>query len=194
MKSFFMQRIFPFFSASHPSDPQFDEFSLVIALVASAVPPPIPLYSEFVSTLMSARPLHPRAAKLYREYVRWMLQSQDEPAIVINSEKIQILTKVFEKIPSIENVQGLVEALRVPNPEFDPAMVLLGKLVNLNVPPLILFVLVHGYVRKCKESELDACRGLFTQLRNSEADSEKDVAIELILNRKARDLFPLLDK
>jgi hypothetical protein len=158
------------------------------------VPPPIRLYSDFISVLIQSQQLHPRAGKLYREYVRWVLQRQDEPAAVINSEGLQTLAKVFEKTPSIENAQGLVEALRVSDPGFDPVMVLLGKLVNLNVPLLMIFVLVHCYARKCKESELGACRALFAQLRESGTGTEKDTGIGLILNRKARDVLASLDK
>jgi hypothetical protein len=196
MRTFFVQRIFPFVTTAHPKCPQLQEFSAAIPIVLRNVAPPIRSYSDFIQMLVSAKEAYPGVAKFYLEYVKWLLRHEtDSKGIVtIILEQIEILTKIFERRPTVENAESLVEALTMQNVGFDPPFILLGKLAVLRVPLLITFVLVNGYVKKCGETELNACKKWFDTVRESYSWPEKEHGIELILSGKGREVIAILEQ
>jgi hypothetical protein len=191
IRAVFVQRIFPI--VFQPlSSPAFAELALAIGPVTQMVKPPNRAYAEFAEGLLADA--HPKSAVYYRDYVKWLLDGETDGDRVTNVvlEVMPVLQRRFQAMPSVEHAECIVEALRIPSRGFDAAFILLGKLAMLQVPTVFVFAMVHAYVRKSGEKEVEACRNWLDSLAESYQCREMVDGIRLILDGKPREALELI--
>jgi hypothetical protein len=178
-----------------PNSPQFGELSMAISVMSHVVQGPIPGYANFINSLINSQPVSPDAANFVREFVQRSLQGEADATRIsgLAMQGIKAFQRLFSLAPTWANAQGLIEGLRVQGIEFDPALLLIAKLVLLPVPLLAILVLVQGCVRRCSQAELDACRRVFEAVHDSYPVEELVQGVQLVLKRCPSELLAFAD-
>ncbi|KAH0795113.1 hypothetical protein GPJ56_000956 [Histomonas meleagridis] len=178
------------------NSPQFNEFSLYISVIVHSIGWPLPQYLQFIDSIIEANPTHPKATQYYRDFVRWLLGNESDPIrkadIVL--QELEVIQKIFTQNPTQENSEGLIEALVQPSYDdnFDPSLLLIGKLAMLDLPVTVILVMIQKYVRQCSEENLQKCLAMHEMFADSYHSEKKSKAIKLILERKSADALIVL--
>jgi hypothetical protein len=168
---------------------------MAVSLMSHVVQAPIPGYTNFINSLLNSELVNPNAADVMREFVQWSLQGEANATRIsgLAMQEIKAFQRLFCLAPTPAHAQGLVEGLRVQGTDFDPALLLIAKLVLLEVPLLAVLVLVQGYVRRCSPTELDACRHVFEAVHDSYPAEGLVRGVQLVLKRSPSELLAFVE-
>lgn len=184
VRNVFTQKILPFFFVE-PRQPSFAVFAEAASVATQQIAPPLPIYSSFIERIVKTKPIEPNAGHYYREFVQWLLKYEKDPVrrSDILLEELSVMQKIYAADPSIENSEGLIEAIHQPSEGIDVILLLFGKVAVLNISRLQIVVLIHKYYRNASQEERENCRAIFESLSDSYGP-ETAKAIKMVLDGK----------
>jgi hypothetical protein len=188
----FLQKVLPAVFQP-PNSPQFSELTYAISTISHLIPAPNKSYTEFAELLVKAETvLHPQASYYYHHYVHWLLRHETEPdrRSDIILEEIDILQRIFQEFPTVDNAERLIQAIKIPCNKVDPCLVLLGKLAALPVPLLSVLVLVSGFVKRANPDVIEACRRWFKTTSEADGSGARNTSVGLVLDQQLPGALP----